>query len=122
MTDEEKLRLLEQKAAELAAAAARLRRYEEAVERAQGEIDYEIYAELRCEVWAASSELDEAQEAADLGSPPELTAEELAEIRRRAQEEAIANVARARGWQWEEADRRWRTPDGRLFSPVGEPL
>jgi hypothetical protein len=122
VTELEELDLLDRKARELATAAQSLRRYETAVEQAGGAPNPEIYGSLKHDVWEAEVSLNaliRAQEDARLAS---LTADEIQQVRLDAQEKAIAAVAEAQGWAWEEDRQRWRTPQATYYSRIGEPL
>lgn len=122
MTELEELDLLDRKARELATAAQSLRRYEAAVEQSGGMFNPEIYGSLKHDVWEAEVSLNAvitAQEETRLAS---LTAEGIQQVRFTAQEKAIAAVASAQGWTWEEDRQRWRTAQGTYYSRIGEPL
>ena len=99
--------LFEQKARELSTAEANLRRYETQVEQAQGQVNHEIHAALRHEVWEARAALSKLRASLESGPSAEVTPEEIQAVRRRAQEDAIAELARTRGWHWDEACREF---------------
>ena len=122
MTEPDKLILIERLARHRAAAADALRRYEAAVARAGGPVETEIHAVLKGEVWEAEAALAAARTSLDRDRLAAVGPDEIQRIRRQAQEDVIAEIARAKGWQWAEGDRRWRTPDGASYSRVGEPL
>src|SRR5437764_1363336 len=103
-------------------AVANLQRYEAAVEEAQGEHHPDIHAALKGAVWEARAVLRLVRSAAERERLAAVSADDIQQARRRAQEQAIAAIARARGWLWQEAEQRWRTPEGAYYSAIGEPF
>jgi hypothetical protein len=114
--------MLNQKARELSVAVGNLHRYELAVERGQQEQNDVFYAALKTEVKNAQSALRLIRAAIDGKSAAELTPQDIQDIRRVAQEEAIGAVAEALNWTWEAANNRWRTPADTFYSATGEPI
>jgi predicted transcriptional regulator len=114
--------LLDQRARELAATEDNVRRYQAAVAQAQGQLNHEIYAALKNEVWEARAALAALRAGADRIQRATLSPDEIQQIRRQAQEDAISVIARAQGWQWDDAGQRWRTAEGAWYSRLGEPL
>jgi hypothetical protein len=122
VTEQEKLALLDQRARDLAAAANNLRRYEAAIEQAGGHVNHEIYGHLKHEIWEAEAALDALRGDLDRDRLVALGPDEIQQACRRAQEDAVAAIARAQGWRWEEDAQRWRTAQGTFYSRLGEPL
>jgi hypothetical protein len=122
VTEQEKLALLDQRARDLAAAANNLRRYEAAVEQAGGQVNHDIYGHLKHEIWEAEAALDALRGDLDRDKLAALGPEEIQQVRRQAQADAVAAIARAQGWQWEDHTQRWRTAAGTWYSRIGEPL
>lgn len=110
---------LDQASANLRQAVDRLHRYEEQARGQQARINDDIYAELRGEVSHLRAELRKLR-AESSPDPAEIA--EIEDVRRRAQEEAITQLAHARGWTWQESRHCWRTPAGNFYSRIGEPL
>jgi len=122
VSEHEKLALLDQRTRHLEAAVNNLRRYEAAVEQARGHINPEIYGHLRHEVWQAEAAVHALRSAGGGDIPDALPPEKIQQLRIQAQADAIASLARAQGWQWDEGTQHWRTADGTMFSCIGEPL
>jgi hypothetical protein len=114
--------LLDQRARELAAAEDNVRRYQAAVAQAQGQLNHEIYAALKNEVLEARAALAALRAVADRVPPATLSPEEIQQVRRQAQEDAISVIARAQGGEWDDARQCWRTGEGEWYSRLGEPL
>src|SRR5689334_4831984 len=116
MTDPEILLMLNQKARELSVAVGNLHSYELQVEKGEHAQNDTFYAALKTEVKKAQSALRLIRAAIDGKSPAELTPQDIQDIRRVAQEEAIGAIAEALNWTWEGANNRWRTPAGTFYS------
>jgi hypothetical protein len=122
VTDPEILMILNQKARELSVAVGNLHRYELQREKGEQEQDDAFYDALKAEVKNAQSALRLMRAAMDGKSAAELTPQDIQDIRRVAQEEAIAAIAEALDWAWEAENNRWRTPEGAFYSATGEPF
>ncbi|MGE3804035.1 MAG: hypothetical protein AB7K24_05105 [Gemmataceae bacterium] len=118
MNDQEQASLLDQVAQELGAATEKLERYEQQVRREQGQLNDDIYAELKGEIYQARAALRRLR----TQQPASVEEVDIEAVRRQAQEEAIAQLARKQGWTWEESAARWRTPEGNFYTRIGEPL
>jgi hypothetical protein len=122
MTNPEILATLIQKAREVTVAVGNLHRYELQVEKGQQEQNDAFYAALETEVKNAQSALRLIRAAIGGKSAAELSPQDIQDIRRVAQEEAIGAIAEALNWTWEAANNRWRTPDGTFYTATGEQI
>lgn len=122
MTSPEIRVALNQRARELSAAVGALHGYELDVEAGRRAQDAEFYAALKAEVKKAQAALRLMKAAIDGKSAAELTPQDIQDVRRVAQEEAIGATAEARGWTWEAAHERWLTPEGAYYTAAGEML
>jgi hypothetical protein len=122
VTNPEILVMLNQKARELSVAVGNLHRYELQVEKGQHAQNDDFYAALKTDVKNAQSALRLIRAAIDGKSAAELTAQDIQDIRRVAQEEAIGAIAEALNWTWEAANNRWLTPAGTFYTATGEQI